>query len=75
MVTDIRSRTVTVATAAGSLTDVQRGNAEAMAVVVVGLSPLELTKARRVDSGIDGFHSRRPTLPDSHTEFGDTNRA
>lgn len=64
MVTDTRSRT-TVATA-GSLTDVQRGIAEAM---VVGLVPSELTKARLDDSCIDGSHSLRATLPDSHPQF------
>lgn len=63
MVTDTRSRT-TVA-AVGSLTDVQRGNAEAMVECLLG--PSELTKARRDGSGIDGFRSRQPTLPDSHS--------
>lgn len=57
---------------AGSLTDVQRGTAEAM---VEGLGPAELTKARRDDSGIDGFRSRRSTLLDFHTYFVVTNRA
>lgn len=56
MVANAKSRT-TVA-AAGSLTDVALGNAEAM---VVSLGPSELTQVRR-DDGIDGYQTAIPTL-------------